>query len=67
MKRLGNKRYSLILTEGMNREIRRIMEFLGYQVESLKRIRFVTVTLDGLKPGEFRVLSQDEVEKLRKI
>ncbi|MBO6133760.1 MAG: pseudouridine synthase [Lachnospiraceae bacterium] len=67
MERLGNKRYSLILTEGMNREIRRIMEFFGYQVESLKRTRFVTVTLDGLRPGEYRMLNHDEVEELRNL
>ena len=54
----------IILTEGMNREIRRMAEFFGYRVMKLKRIRFINVTLDGLKPGEYRELTDSEIESL---
>lgn len=55
---------NVILTEGMNREIRRMAEYYGYRVMKLKRIRFINVTLDGLKPGEYRELTDSEIESL---
>ena len=64
MRKIGRKRYSIILTEGMNREIRRIMDYFGYEVLSLKRVRFDMINLDGLKPGKYRILSSDEMEGL---
>ena len=61
----GN-RLSFILTEGINREIRKIAEIFGYRVEKLKRIRFSGISLKGLKPGEYRELTKDEVKSLLK-
>ncbi len=54
----------IVLTEGKNREIRRVFEFAGVKVRSLKRIRIGCVLLGTLKPGEFRELESMEVEKL---
>ena len=44
--------FRIILTQGLNRQIRRMCEALGYQVQTLKRVRMLNITLDGLKTGE---------------
>ncbi len=64
VKALGKYTFSIILTQGLNRQIRRMCEALGYKVKSLKRIRIVGITLDNLKPGEYRKLDGDELHKL---
>jgi 23S rRNA pseudouridine2605 synthase len=58
----------LIITirEGRNRQVRRMLEAVGHPVQSLRRIRFGPLTVRGLKPGEWRDLSEGEVEKLKK-
>ncbi|MDD5766012.1 MAG: pseudouridine synthase [Candidatus Marinimicrobia bacterium] len=53
------------LKEGMNREIRRIFEILGYRVLSLDRIRFAGIGYGRLKPGEWRFLKPDEIQRLK--
>jgi pseudouridine synthase len=53
------------LTEGKNREIRRMCTRLGYRVETLVRIRIGPVALGDLKPGQVRRLTAQEVEALR--
>lgn len=54
----------LILVEGKNRHVRRMMEAIGYPVEKLKRERYGILTLDGLTPGESRPLTPKEVKQL---
>lgn len=56
----GKYTFDIILTQGMNRQIRRMCSELSVDVVSLKRIRVMNVTLDGLKPGQYRVLSEEE-------
>jgi 23S rRNA pseudouridine2605 synthase len=58
----------LIITirEGRNRQVRRMLEAVGHPVESLRRIRFGPLGVRGLKPGDWRELSEPEVEKLKK-
>ncbi len=53
---------NIILTEGMNREIRRIMEYYGYRVMKLKRIRIGNLELNDLKTGKYRELSGIEIK-----
>lgn len=65
IKRTGAKSFNCILTEGMNRQIRRMCKYFGYSVVSLKRIRFMNITLDRIKPGEWRELSEEEINKLK--
>ena len=60
----GSKRFTIVLTQGLNRQIRRMCQTLGYDVLSLKRIRIMNVTLDGLKPGEWRKLEGEEKKLL---
>ncbi|MFC4022900.1 pseudouridine synthase [Oceanobacillus longus] len=55
----------LTLQEGKNRHVRRMMEQLGYPVMKLKRERYGTLTLDGLKPGKYRPLSPKEIKQIR--
>lgn len=56
--------FSIILTQGLNRQIRRMTEQLGYQVTRLIRTRIMTVQLGNLKPGQWRELNKDEISKI---
>ncbi|MCR5650487.1 MAG: rRNA pseudouridine synthase [Lachnospiraceae bacterium] len=60
IKRTGNGEYDIVLTEGMNRQIRRLCALFEKEVISLHRIRFLSVELNGLKTGEYRILSEEE-------
>lgn len=57
----GAQQFSIILTQGLNRQIRRMCEYLGYEVVTLKRVRIMNVTLKGLKVGQWRHLSDAEM------
>ncbi len=56
--------FSIILTQGLNRQIRRMCEYLGYEVLKLKRTRIMTVTLNNLKSGQWRNLSAKEMSEI---
>ncbi|WP_022941309.1 23S rRNA pseudouridine(2604) synthase RluF [Psychromonas hadalis] len=56
--------FSIILTQGLNRQIRRMCEFLGYEVMQLKRTRIMKVTLDNLKAGQWRNLTTQEMSEI---
>ena len=60
------KRFRIILTQGLNRQIRRMCEYLGYDVKRLKRIRIMNIKLDT-KVGEWRDLRADELRKLNQL
>ena len=62
----GDRTFDIVLTQGLNRQIRRMCSALGYRVTSLKRIRIENVTLDGLGRGEYRILTPKEVGELYK-
>ncbi|MDO7907612.1 pseudouridine synthase [Paenibacillus sp. JX-17] len=62
--RLGENEFRIVLTQGMNRQIRRMSKALGYRVERLERVRIMNITLDGLPQGEWRYLHPDELELL---
>ena len=55
------RQFHIILTEGLNRQIRRMCETLGYTVKRLKRVRIMDLTVDGLKPGEYREIRKEEL------
>ena len=57
---------SVTLTQGLNRQIRRMCEQVGLKVKKLKRVRVMNVTLGGLKSGEYRELTADEIKGLWK-
>jgi len=62
--RRGPREFRLILTEGRNRQIRRMCETLGYRVTALHRIRVMNITLEGLAVGQWKNLSDREREDL---
>jgi pseudouridine synthase len=61
----GVSRLRIVLQEGRNREVRRMLEVIGHPVKSLYRRRFGPITVGRLKRGEYRRLSKDEIEELR--
>lgn len=65
IKSVGKQRFKIILTQGLNRQIRRMCEFLGYNVVKLKRTRIMHISLGNLKPGEWRDLTEQELTTLR--
>lgn len=60
----NEKRFNLTITEGKKHQIRRMCAALGYQVESLKRVRIMNVELGNLKPNQFRKISGTELKEL---
>ncbi len=64
VEKTGKMSFRIILTQGLNRQIRRMCEALGYKVQTLKRIRILNITLDGLKTGEYREVTAKERQKL---
>lgn len=63
---LGKSKFKIILTQGLNRQIRRMCEYLGYHVKTLTRIRIMNIHLDT-KMGEYRELTQTELENLNDL
>ena len=60
----GAQQFTIVLTQGLNRQIRRMCEYLGYEVVTLKRVRIMNVTLKGLKVGQWRHLSDLEMAEI---
>ena len=56
--------FTIILTQGLNRQIRRMCEYLDYEVTKLKRSRIMSVELGRLKPGQWRDLTQEEMAEI---
>lgn len=62
---VGEQSFRIILTEGLNRQIRRMCEYFGYRVRRLQRVRIMHLTLDGLPVGHWRELTAAELATLR--
>jgi 23S rRNA pseudouridine2604 synthase len=58
----GSHVFTIILTQGLNRQIRRMCEYLGYSVNKLKRVRIMNVTLDNIPVGKWRDLTKQEMK-----
>lgn len=65
VKRLSKNTFSIILTQGLNRQIRRMCEQLNYKVLTLKRIRIMHIELGKLDVGKWRDLTKEEVIDLK--
>ena len=61
---IGKYTFSIILTQGLNRQIRRMCEACGYKVERLCRVRIMNIRLGNMKPGDVRELSEQELKEL---
>ncbi len=55
----------IVLYQGLNRQIRKMFDFLGFHVESLKRIQHATIQLEGLKKGEFKPIKPRQIKELK--
>ena len=64
IRRTGEKSFTLILVQGLNRQIRRMCKALGCNVVRLRRVRINCIRLGGLKPGQWRELTQQEIDAL---
>ena len=65
-KQMGPKKFKIVLTEGLNRQIRRMCESLGYRVQSLKRVRIMNIKLD-IPVGKYREFTKKELIKLNEL
>ena len=66
VEKLGPKKFKIILTQGLNRQIRRMCESLGYRVKSLKRVRIMNIKLD-VPLGKYREFTNEELLELKKL
>lgn len=65
--RTKDGRIRVVLTEGMNRQIRKMFAMYGHDVSRLTRVRFMNVMLGNMKPGEYRRLTDEELERMREM
>ena len=63
----GKYKFRIILTQGLNRQIRRMCEYFGYKVTKLERIRVMNIELGDLKPGEYRKVTEEEIRELYEL
>jgi 23S rRNA pseudouridine2604 synthase len=62
VKQEGKNRFRIILTQGLNRQIRRMCAALGYEVDTLRRTRIMHITLNNLPTGKWRYFTPDEIK-----
>ena len=67
VEKISNYVFKIILTQGLNRQIRRMCEYLEYEVKKLKRTRIMNVSLAGLKYGDWRELTKQEIETINQL
>ena len=67
VRKIGKYTFSIILTQGLNRQIRRMCEALGYEVKDLLRVRVMNICLGNLKEGQYRQLTDEELEELYRL
>ena len=66
VEQIQKRQFRIILTQGLNRQIRRMCEYLGYRVLKLKRIRIMNIELN-MKIGRYRDLTKKEITRLRQL
>ena len=66
VKQLGQKKFKIILTQGLNRQIRRMCDSLGYRVQSLERVRIMNIKLD-VPTGKYREFTKEEILGLNEL
>lgn len=67
VEKLSEKTFKIILVQGLNRQIRRMCEYLDYEVIKLKRTRIMNVSLEKLKVGEWRELTEQEMKEINRL
>ena len=64
MEKIGKYTFRIVLTQGLNRQIRRMCQTFGYQVVQLKRVRIMNIHLGRLTPGQYREVTGEELKVL---
>lgn len=64
VERTGKKQFRIVLTQGLNRQIRRMCEYFGYRVQKLVRVRIMNIELGDLEPGKYRDVTSQEYKRL---
>ena len=67
VERVGDYTFRIILTQGLNRQIRRMCSYLGYEVTRLQRVRIMNIKLDDLEVGEYRYFTPGETEEINRL
>jgi 23S rRNA pseudouridine2604 synthase len=67
VKKMDDFTFNIILTQGLNRQIRRMCDYLGFEVKALKRIRIMNIKLENLKPGKYRHFTNDELSEIMRL
>lgn len=67
VKKVDDYTFKIILTQGLNRQIRRMCQYFGYRVVALKRIRVMNIRLGDLKRGEYREIQGEELAELKRL
>ena len=67
VEQIGKKQFRIILTQGLNRQIRRMCEYFGYRVEKLVRTRIMNIELGDLEAGKYREVTAEEYKKLQSL
>ena len=67
VEKLAKRKFKIILTQGYNRQIRRMCEYFGYRVEALERVRIMNIRLGDLKPGSYRNVTEQEWQTLQEL
>jgi len=67
VKQEGDQRFKIILKQGLNRQIRKMCEALGYKVTALKRVRIMNITLGNLATGKWRYFTVSEIEEVNNM
>ena len=67
VEKIDDYTFNIVLTQGLNRQIRRMCLELGYEVRSLRRIRIMNIELSGLKPGKYRHFTKPELQEILRL
>lgn len=67
LEQIGPRTFRIILTQGLNRQIRRMCEYFDYKVVELKRVRIMNIRLGKLKEGTYRKIAGKELEELKQL
>jgi 23S rRNA pseudouridine2604 synthase len=67
VERINDFTFNIVLTQGLNRQIRRMCSHLGYEVTRLKRVRIMNIELGNLKRGEYRHFTPNELKEINRL
>ena len=65
--KINDTTFNIVLKQGLNRQIRRMCDYLAYEVKTLKRVRIMNISIDGIKKGEYRSFTETELKDLQNL